>query len=462
MEQQLPQPLPAGEKQQQQSPQDMAQEQQLQQWQGQGQEQEWSQAQMQEWQQQQFQMQQMQQQSMNHHAAQGQKKTQLPSQVQANGQVFVGFVKIYDPSKGFGHIECAETKQMCGKDILLLRSYLGGQQVAQGDQVQFTVEQDMKGLKATNIEIIQSVGNQMGATAQQDALAGGGQLPSRALAEGAIFSGFVKSFDPIKGCGFIVMQHEDSKQMFQGRDIFLLKSYLNGQDVYAGDQVSFCVEEDVKGIKATNVMVMGDGTQGPADEDQMFTGIVKSYDANLDFGFIECAETQQLFQTHVLLSKAALHGTKVVNPGDQVQFTLNRGGAKGPVAKKVINLSGGAMSTQVYQGYYQGQEATAQFTGNAMQQIDETQVFVGTVKSFNAEKGFGFIDCEQTKQMFNKDVFLLKSVLQGQIVNIGNHVQFTVTTGVGKGPVAKEVMILQGGYGAMTLGNMQQGRAGPY
>merc|ERR1719161_1111185 len=69
------------------------------------------------------------------------------------GQMYSGVVKLFDPAKGYGHIECNEVKQMFGKDILLLNRYLNGQQVTQGDQVSFSIETDAKGMKATNVMV---------------------------------------------------------------------------------------------------------------------------------------------------------------------------------------------------------------------------------------------------------------------------------------------------------------------
>mmetsp|Transcript_33154 Transcript_33154/g.77570 ORF Transcript_33154/g.77570 Transcript_33154/m.77570 type:complete len:375 (-) Transcript_33154:183-1307(-) len=57
---------------------------------------------------------------------------------------------------------------------------------------------------------------------------------------------------------------------------------------------------------------------------------------------------------------------------------------------------------------------------------DEQQVlgqFVGTIKSFSAQKGFGFIDCPQTKGHFQNDVYLHN--LQIGKFGVGDRVAFT-------------------------------------
>jgi CspA family cold shock protein len=57
----------------------------------------------------------------------------------------------------------------------------------------------------------------------------------------------------------------------------------------------------------------------------------------------------------------------------------------------------------------------------------------GTVKFFNSEKGFGFIEVEG-----EKDVFVHSSALQGISLQEGDRVQFDVEKGA-KGPQAANV-----------------------
>lgn len=410
--------------------------------------------------------------------------SQLPSEVLANGQVFTGVVKQFDGSKGFGHIECEETKQLFGKDILLLRSYLYGQQVNQGDQVSFSVEQDVKGVKATNIQVVgggvqaqqqwqhfdqmqqQSPDPAMQQQWQQQQMqmmpqmqmhgtgyeTGRTQLPSSTLAGGQVFYGYVKQFDQTKGFGHI--DCDEAKKLF-GKDIFLLKSYLNGQQVAMGDQVSFSVEQDPKGLKASNIMVLSSGQRAQPQNDQVLMGIVKSFDFEKGYGFIDCPETLQVFGTDVFLLKSTLQGQQV-NPGDQVQFTFDNRLGKGPVARDVTLLSGGALATP--QGSAQPVSTNAlagSMSPEALAAVESGQIFAGTVKSYDDGKGFGFIDCPETQQIFSTDVFLLRSTLGGHVVIPGDQLQFNVRINPGRGPVAKEVTILSSG-GGLSSGAMAQ------
>ena len=60
----------------------------------------------------------------------------------------------------------------------------------------------------------------------------------------------------------------------------------------------------------------------------------------------------------------------------------------------------------------------------------------GTVKFFNADKGFGFI----TPDGGGKDVFVHANDLRGAILNEGTKVEFEVVQGK-KGPQASDVRV---------------------
>merc|ERR1712224_1177782 len=63
----------------------------------------------------------------------------------------------------------------------------------------------------------------------------------------------------------------------------------------------------------------------------------------------------------------------------------------------------------------------------------------GKIKSFNVEKGFGFIDCADTRAQFGRDVFVHKAHI-GDFA-VGTEVTFTVETNKREMPQAKDLQV---------------------
>ncbi|CAJ1368712.1 unnamed protein product [Effrenium voratum] len=70
---------------------------------------------------------------------------------------------------------------------------------------------------------------------------------------------------------------------------------------------------------------------------------------------------------------------------------------------------------------------------------EEEKIFHGEIKSFNPNKGYGFIGCEAFP---GQDVFVLKSEIPGGFAPQGGHCKFKVKTDSEKGPAATEVQLL--------------------
>lgn len=68
-------------------------------------------------------------------------------------RIFEGSIKSFNQDKGWGHIDCAETRKLYGKDIFLLRSQLNGAEVGPGDLVTFTIRKGRSGVEATNVKV---------------------------------------------------------------------------------------------------------------------------------------------------------------------------------------------------------------------------------------------------------------------------------------------------------------------
>lgn len=114
---------------------------------------------------------------------------------------FWGSIKSFNPTKGWGFIECGQTKQIYGQDVFLLKSDLCGLSVKRGDAVCFNVKQSPKGVQATDVQVF-----------------GGGGGGACGAPEGQMCLGEVKSYNMQKGFGFITCP---AYEHIFGKDVFV-------------------------------------------------------------------------------------------------------------------------------------------------------------------------------------------------------------------------------------------------
>eukprot|EP00439_Symbiodinium_sp_Y106_P034824 s655_g4.t1 len=131
-----------------------------------------------------------------------------------------GTVKSFNPHKGWGFVECD------GQDLFVHKKDLNGFCPSKGDTVQFTVGTSEKGALAENASVVTA-------------------------AEEASYYGQIKSFNPVKGFGFI------SCEAFPEQDVFLLRSELPGGWGPEGAMCKFSVVQEEKGRAARKVTLLG-------------------------------------------------------------------------------------------------------------------------------------------------------------------------------------------------------------
>merc|ERR1719181_866656 len=76
--------------------------------------------------------------------------------------------------------------------------------------------------------------------------------------------------------------------------------------------------------------------------------------------------------------------------------------------------------------------------------------FQGRIKSFNVQKGFGFIECPEAHQVYGRDVFLHKA--QIGTYQIGSQVSFAVEMNKTNMPQARD--LVESDMGALGYGGM--------
>jgi len=361
-------------------------------------------------------------------------------------QAFVGTIKSFNISKGWGHIECEQTHQLYSKDIFLLRSQVNGIVPSKGDQIYFDVADGTKGQEATNVQIV--------STAQING-------------QGA-YIGTIKSWNPVKGWGHVECA---TTHAMYGKDIFVMRSAIPGGECQKGDEVSFSVQEGTKGVEAKNVTIFQSQSRTTGQlvgmQSRGFVGSIKAFDEEKGWGHIECAETRALYQKDIFVMRSALNG-QTVTAGTQVRFSIAMG-AKGAEAREVLVWNGAkgqvvmppkSIPKQPNYGQFQppapwGRPGTVQPTWGPMAMspamlggaANQTRHW-GTIKNWNPEKGWGFISCQDTMNIYGKDIFLHQKELGGQLPLAGTPVQFGVAMGPDGRPIASNVSLNGGNQAA--------------
>lgn len=280
----------------------------------------------------------------------------------------------------------------------------------------------------------------------------------------------MKTFDHDRGFGFVECAETYTQS---GSDVFILKSQVTGS-LRVGDKVSFTVEKGTKGFKCAEVRV-ADNYQAPRGPGSVYYGSVKRFDHDKGFGFIECPDLYRSTGKDVLLLRSHLEGLEI-DVGDKLSFVteqtdkglkavnIQRGHGPPPSHPSGPTSYGapptgqyggppayGASSTGFYGGPppqypggpppYGGGPPPA---GSGPPPADPDQKFTGSLKAFDDDKGFGFIACNETRKIYNKDIFVLKSQFQGEHVQNGDQVRFSIKIS-DKGPACADVTLLREG-----------------
>lgn len=101
-----------------------------------------------------------------------------------------------------------------------------------------------------------------------------------------------------------------------------------------------------------------------------------------------------------------------------------------------------------------GYAPMAPFAGMPMMPGAATGRFYGRIKSFNAQKGFGFIECPEAHAIYGRDVFLHKAQISD--FNIGSEVNFSVEMNKTNMPQARDITeaSMDGFPGVMGMGGL--------
>jgi len=180
---------------------------------------------------------------------------------------YVGTLARFDLDRGFGFLECEESKVKFGRDIFLLKSRKGDCEI--GDYVSFEVETGDRGRpQARNVQTLQELSRHKRVLLTYRQLYTGALItqspPTRPTgAEETVatalamqntvrqFTGVIAKFDPHNGYGFL--ECGETFEMY-GRNVFLHKTqWVEGLAI--GDVVLFYVELSDKGMPQARTLI---------------------------------------------------------------------------------------------------------------------------------------------------------------------------------------------------------------
>eukprot|EP00747_Dinoflagellata_sp_TGD_P086993 gnl/TRDRNA2_/TRDRNA2_163489_c0_seq5.p1 gnl/TRDRNA2_/TRDRNA2_163489_c0~~gnl/TRDRNA2_/TRDRNA2_163489_c0_seq5.p1 ORF type:complete len:220 (+),score=43.98 gnl/TRDRNA2_/TRDRNA2_163489_c0_seq5:102-761(+) len=142
----------------------------------------------------------------------------------------------------------------------------------------------------------------------------------------------------------------------------------------------------------------------------------------------------------------SMHGIcKSFNPHKGWGFVTSGDGTDYFLLKKALK---GYFVDKGYEMFFNpGKDERGRLVANDIQvKLNEDpsqQIFMGQVKSYNEDSGYGFIECEATQAIHGKDVFVMGKHCVNEVghVPVGGHCKFHVTIAE-KGPMAKDVVFI--------------------
>jgi len=254
------------------------------------------------------------------------------------------------------------------------------------------------------------------------------------------------------------------------RDVFVPAREMTGKKLSVGDRVLFSVNiltaDNIQAVdlsrddEAMTRARLGSDDAGGDLSDQRFTGSIKSFNSESGYGFVTSPETTQLYGCDVFL-----HGSQIkeFNIGDRVMFTvrlnnktmkpqaydlraagpanvrswLDSSGDTGEAAATTASSPGAEPSGEQALAIGSGTSSATPAAAIASADISEER-YVGDIKSFNSQKGYGFIECAELFKQFQRDVFIHMNQFEGK--KIGDHVTFKIQVKKGQ-PQAAEVSL---------------------
>lgn len=230
----------------------------------------------------------------------------------------------------------------------------------------------------------------------------------------SLFQGRVRSFSHIKKRGYI---YSPEVMAISGQEVYVYQDVLTQANAGVGDQVIFFVHWSIRGQpQASSPMLrISGGEKGMA-----LKGTFKpAKSEDKQFGFIDCPEIKEYFGRDVYVNKDI---AVTLIPGSTVSFNvfLNREGfpsaqAATPCEEDWTPAPPDLSWSHELENPANPQSAIIDLKDRSLGMgLESTpgaktatgQIFTGLVKSFNVATNYGFLECQEVKDLYGFDVFL--------------------------------------------------------
>lgn len=209
------------------------------------------------------------------------------------------------------------------------------------------------------------------------------------------FDGVVKAFSVGSGFGFIKC---DEINTMYDRDVFFNRAIEGAAKVVPGLKVTFNVELNEKGQpQARDIKPSGllKPDRAAPPKDQIFIGVIRTYNANIGYGFINCQELRELYDHDVFLHKSQYERIPDLQIGEKVCFRVQ------------MNMRGQPQAIDVESA--KGKLEVAEAEEIIPPPGGEGKRWLGKIRGFHKE-GYAFLECDEAVTVFgHQDIFAHKA-----------------------------------------------------
>lgn len=262
---------------------------------------------------------------------------------------------------------------------------------------------------------------------------------------GPWFSGTIEKFFPEQAFGII--DSKLFKEQFGDKELNVHADHLDPASdgnmvAKVGDEVIFPLVEDEEGNAWAWAPII--------PKNKAFFATVKHWNHERGSGHLKCDTLWPVFEEDVFChGSPAEYGGCDVTPGSPIVFNLHvskdgkpQASSPRPPGVSIDQLPGpgGAAAPQAQAPAAKRRKVD----GKGAQAVDGkgSSVYFGYVKSYNQDKGYGFITCDETFASFGRDVFLYHQVFSDGGLYIGAQVNFTIFTNAQGHPQALQAWIV--------------------